>query len=234
MSDYVEPKRELLGSAVAAAVRDQIMSGEISPGDRLALAPLSAQMGMSITPVREALLLLSQDGWLIHEAHRGFRVAPIDREDVRDTYVVWATSEREMARRATTRLTDPDLRKLREVDGQLRDLRDHHTDLALALNHQLHRTIHEISHAAKLVWFANAALRAVPLRFNEAFPSVPGWADINRYGHTPIIDAMEAGDADTAGNLMYDHFIDTGDLLIHQLDELGLWAEKPEEAPVAQ
>jgi DNA-binding GntR family transcriptional regulator len=230
MSDYVGPRRELLGSAVTAAVRDQIMNGEISPGDRLALGPLSAKMGMSMTPVREALLLLSQDGWLIHEAHHGFRVAPIDRNDVRDTYLLWATAERELTCRATERLTAPDLLKLRQVDGQLRDLRDHQSDFALTLNHQFHGAIHEIANSAKLVWFANVALRSVPLRFNETFTSVPGWAKINRYGHTPIIDAMEVGDAATAGSLTFNHFIDTGDLLIHQLDELELWAHRPEDA----
>lgn len=212
-----------MGEEVGATLRAEILNGEIHPGDHLSLAPLAEKMGTSITPVREALLQLSQDGWVIHEAHRGFRVAPLKREDLQDTYFIWATAEGEIARRAAVRAEDGDVYALRDIDSQLRELKNHHTSLALTLNQEFHSAVHTISDSSKLVWFADTALRSVPLRFTEVFQFVPGWAEINRYGHTEIIDAIQAHDERKAEKLMREHFLATGDLLIKQLDQIGLW-----------
>ncbi|GAA1994829.1 GntR family transcriptional regulator [Nakamurella flavida] len=217
-------KRELLGGAVVGVVRDLILSGDVRPGERLGLTRLSELMGMSSTPVRQALFQLSQDGWLVHEPHRGFWVAPLDRADLQDTYQVWARLEGEIAVRATRRATAEQLAAIRTLNGALTELVDHRSQTALDLNEQFHSAVHAVSGAHRLVWFADVAIRSVPLRFNEAFQTVPGWAEVNRHGHTAIVDAMESGDADRAGELMQEHFVRTGELLISQLDELRLWA----------
>jgi DNA-binding GntR family transcriptional regulator len=218
------PKRELLGQAVAALIRERILRGEIRAGERLGLAVLAEQMEMSITPVREALLQLAQDGWLVHRAHRGFEVVSMREVDVRDTYTMWAHAEGELASRAAAVVDPAGVAALRRADQRLRDLDDHGTAHALALNRDLHDTVHEIADAPKLVWFAQAAMRLVPLDFSEIFNSVHGWSDVNRYGHTAIIDAIEAHDAERASELMAGHFRATGDLLIAELGSKGFWA----------
>ena len=65
MNFGVKPGRELLGHAVASAIRDEILTGEVQHGEQLRLAPLAEKLNMSITPVREALLLLAQDGCFV-------------------------------------------------------------------------------------------------------------------------------------------------------------------------
>src|SRR5438552_3432436 len=75
-------KPELMGQAVASLIRDQILSGELKYGEALRLAPLAEKLDMSITPVREALLQLAQDGWVVHQPNRGFRVVPMRRDNV--------------------------------------------------------------------------------------------------------------------------------------------------------
>lgn len=229
MTSLDVPRRELLGQAVAAVIRDQILRGEIHQGKRLALAPLSIQMNMSITPVREALLLLAQDGWVVHEAHRGFRVAPIRRQDVIDTYLMWASAEGELSARAALKRTPQTVARLRAINARLGAMEDHHTEVALAVNSEFHEAVHDIADAPKLRWFSDAAVRLVPLRFNDSFPSVPGWADVNRYGHTSIIDAIEAGDEQDAHRLMHAHFMTTADLLLQQLDQISFWDDAAEE-----
>ncbi|MEA9984191.1 MULTISPECIES: GntR family transcriptional regulator [Subtercola] len=223
MSFTEVPRRELLGQAVASVIRNQILGGEIHQGERLALAPLSLKMEMSITPVREALLLLAQDGWVVHEAHRGFRVAAIRRDDVIDTYLMWATAEGEIAARAAARRETADIVRLRAIDARLNEMQDHHTGDALALNTELHVSVHQIADAPKLAWFADAAARLVPLRFADSFTSVPGWAEVNRYGHTSIIDSIEAGNIARSRVLMHDHFMLTADLLLRRLDAISFW-----------
>lgn len=178
---------------------------------------------MSITPVREALLLLTQDGWLVHEPNRGFRVAPLRRQDVDDTYFMWSVAEGEVAVRAARRATEDDVVRLRDIDEQIRAVPQGDGVRATTLNRSLHQAIAEIADAPKLVWFAEAARRLIPLRFPDSFQDVPGWAEVNRTQHGPIIDAIAAHDTKAAGEGMAAHLRHTGDLLLRWLDSMGFW-----------
>lgn len=195
------------------------------------LGQLAEQLGVSVTPVREALLLLSQDGWVRHEPNRGFRVAAIRRKDVEDTYLMWSTAEGEIAARAATRATAHDIDHLREIDGAIRQADPEDGHLATELNSALHHYVSVIADAPKLDWFARAASRLVPLQFPENFHVVPGWAEVNRTQHEPIIAALAAGDVNAARERAAAHFRGTGDLLMRWLDSLEFWGEP--EAPQA-
>lgn len=225
-------KLELMGHAVAALIREQILSGEVKHGDALRLAPLAEKLNVSITPVRDALLQLSRDGWVTHQPNRGFRVVPMRRDNVVDTYFMWATAEGELAARAASRSTPESIFVLRRLDAELHKLGDHHSKHALDLNSELHTAIHAMADAPKLLWFADAARRLVPLQFDSSFHSVPGWAEINRFGHTAVIDRIESGDSPGARKLMFDHFEATCNLLVTWLDGLDFW--EPESASVGQ
>ncbi|MBB5156483.1 GntR family transcriptional regulator [Saccharopolyspora phatthalungensis] len=218
-------EKEQLRSNVASAIRDQIMARTVHPGDTLRLGQLAEELGVSITPVREALLLLSQDGWVRHEPNRGFRVAPIRRKDVEDTYLMWSTAEGEIAARAATRATSRDVAYLREIDQRIRDADPSDGHLATELNSALHHYVSVIADAPKLNWFAQAASRLVPLQFPENFHVVPGWSEVNRTQHTPLIDAIAAGDVEAARSGTAAHFQGTGNLLIQWLDSLEFWSE---------
>ncbi|MEU3270583.1 GntR family transcriptional regulator [Saccharomonospora sp. NPDC006951] len=226
-----EAGREQLRSNVASAIRDQILDRKVRPGDSLRLGQLAEQLGVSVTPVREALLLLTQDGWVRHEPNRGFRVAPIRRKDVEDTYLMWATAEGEIAARAATRATAADVAHLRDIDQQIRDADPADGHLATRLNSAFHDYVAVIADAPKLDWFSQAASRLVPLRFPENFHVVPGWSEVNRTEHGPLIDAIAAGEVEKARAGMAAHFRDTGNLLMRWLDSLDFWSEP--ETPTA-
>lgn len=217
---------DLMVDAVAATIRERILTGQVEYGQVLRLAPLAEELDTSITPIREALMRLAQDGWVAHVPNRGFRVTPIRRKDVEDTYFIWATAEGELAARAASAITPAAVEDLRATDADLHDLEDHHSKAAIDLNFRLHSKVHDIACAPKLLWFADAARRHVPLHMDATFYSVPGWHAINRYGHTSIIDAVADRDAATARKLMGDHFLQTGDLLLTWLDSLGFWADE--------
>ncbi|PKW16515.1 GntR family transcriptional regulator [Saccharopolyspora spinosa] len=218
-------EKEQLRSNVASAIRDQIMARTVHPGDTLRLGQLAEQLGVSITPVREALLLLSQDGWVRHEPNRGFRVAPIRRKDVEDTYLMWSTAEGEIAARAATRATSRDVAYLREIDQRIRDADPSDGHLATELNSALHHYVSVIADAPKLDWFVQSASRLVPLQFPENFHVVPGWSEVNRTQHTALIDAIAEGDVEAARSGTAAHFQDTGNLLMQWLDSLEFWSE---------
>lgn len=74
---------------VSVAIRSRFLSGDMHPDEIIRLSQLADQLGVSVTPVREALLMLAQDGWLVHEPHRGFQVRRLRRQDIEDVYRVW-------------------------------------------------------------------------------------------------------------------------------------------------
>src|SRR5438105_2046589 len=108
--------RVQLKDEAAAHIRELIVSGQVAPGELVRLAPLAERLGASVTPVREALLLLAQDGWVTQEPNRGFRVGSFTRRDIADAYWVHARVAAELAARAALVVTSETLAVLRELD----------------------------------------------------------------------------------------------------------------------
>jgi DNA-binding GntR family transcriptional regulator len=215
--------RVQLRDEAAAYVRELIVSGQAAPGTLLRLGPLAQQIDASITPVREALLLLAQDGWVVQEPNRGFRVAPISREDVEDSYLVQALVVGELAARAAAQSTDEAISELRRLDAEIIALDDagdyqHVEDL----NYRLHGVIYGLADSPRLVWFVEAASRFVPRRF---WATIPGWVEHNRTEHGPVIDAVEARDSERARELMAAHIRGAGALLVDYLSSISFWDE---------
>lgn len=213
--------RVQLRDEAAAYIRELIVSGQAAPGTLLRLGPLAEQIDASITPVREALLLLAQDGWVAQEPNRGFRVSPIRRDDVEDSYLVQAFVAGELAARATERVTPQAVAELRRLDAEIADLdgeRNH--ERVEELNYRLHGVVYGLADSPRLVWFVRTASRFVPRRF---WATIPGWLEHNRAQHRPIIDAVEVGDASRARELMAAHIRRAGELLVAHLDSIGFW-----------
>lgn len=73
-----------LGELMLLRLRADILSTDLAPGAKLALHHLAKQYGIGITPLRDALGQLAGDGLVVMESQKGFRVAPVSREDLRD------------------------------------------------------------------------------------------------------------------------------------------------------
>jgi DNA-binding GntR family transcriptional regulator len=83
-------RKQPLRDAVHASLRDRIVEGRLPPGSRLPDVQLAAELGVSRTPVREALLRLATEGLVESDPNRGFFVAALCRQDVLETYpLVW-------------------------------------------------------------------------------------------------------------------------------------------------
>jgi DNA-binding GntR family transcriptional regulator len=215
------PERNQLRHSVAATIRELIISGQAPPGDLLRLAPLAEQMDMSITPVREALLLLAQEGWVVQEPNRGFRVLPIRRNDVEDTYFVHQFVAGELAARAAANATGEQVALLRALDEQINDLADDADIEAERLNYELHQQLYDIAESPRLGWFVVAASRFVPRQF---WGTIPGWRAHNRTGHKQVIDMLENKDREGARLAMSAHIHNARILLLNRLDSIDFWA----------
>src|SRR2546430_2848169 len=102
-------RRAQLSDEVAGHLRAAIMSGALRPGTFIRLDETAAKLGVSATPVREALLKLRGEGMVQLEPHRGHVVLPLSRQDVDDIFWVQATIARELAISATECITEVEI-----------------------------------------------------------------------------------------------------------------------------
>ncbi|MDX6468187.1 MAG: hypothetical protein QOI27_3227 [Gaiellaceae bacterium] len=219
-SSSTQPRLQLKDEA-ATHIRELIVSGQVPPGQLLRLAPLAERIGASITPVREALLLLAQDGWVTQEPNRGFRVMTITRRDVEDAYLVQAFVSGELAARAALVIDDEQIAALRLIDEEIKAHTQDDAGYLERANYELHDAIYTVADSDRLTWFVRSASRFVPRRL---WGMIPGCIELNRTGHAPVIDALEAHDPSAARLAMSSHIEFAGQLLLRHLDSIGFWA----------
>src|SRR6516164_2754414 len=103
---------------VHALIRERIVKGELLPGNRLQDVQLAAALGVSRTPVREALLRLEREGLVESDPNRGFFVAPLSRKEVLETYpIVWSLEC--LALDSCEPLTPPQVKALRQINAEM-------------------------------------------------------------------------------------------------------------------
>jgi DNA-binding GntR family transcriptional regulator len=212
--------RVQLKDEAAAHIRELIVSGQVAPGELMRLAPLAERVGASVTPVREALLLLAQDGWVTQEPNRGFRVGKLTRRDVADAYWVHARVAGELAARAAEAIDDETIAQLWELDADIQARGDQDEGLLEASNFALHDTIYAVADSPRLAWFVSASSRFVPRRF---WGMIPGWFEHNRNGHAEILTALAAHDVERSRIAMAAHIEAASALLLAYLDSISFW-----------
>ena len=111
--------RPQLSEDVARFVRRRIFDGTYAAGNYVRLDQLAAELGISVTPVREALFALRAEGLVAQQPHRGFVVLPVTGRDVTDVANVQAHVGGELAARAAVNITDDQLRELKEIQAEL-------------------------------------------------------------------------------------------------------------------
>jgi DNA-binding GntR family transcriptional regulator len=188
-------------------VRGLILSGELAPGAVLPQATLAQTIGMSTTPLREALRRLKQDGLVELDAHRDARVRPLDATEARDLLELRRSLDPLAASLAAQRRTEADLADVRAALDGLEALSASPSIAQLESHHRFHAAIHRASHNTLLVdvldglWVKTDRYRRHGL--------AAGRSDEEREArateHRLLFEAVRDGDADTAAELMRRH-----------------------------
>lgn len=110
-------QRANLTTHVYEALKEMIATRQLQPGERLVPGELAADMGVSQTPVREALAALVQDGLVTQYQRKSYCVSVIEPETVRELYEVRLALDQYLASVIVDRVTDADLEALRELLG---------------------------------------------------------------------------------------------------------------------
>lgn len=108
--------RVLLRDRAYHVLRDAIISGELAPGEVIRDVELAGRVGLSRTPVREALARLSDDGLVESKPHAWTRVTPLVHRDVRDALVVVRAMHELAVRLAVPRMSERDHRRMRAAN----------------------------------------------------------------------------------------------------------------------
>ncbi|PTR31416.1 GntR family transcriptional regulator [Rhodococcus sp. OK519] len=214
-------RRPQLSDDVAVHVRNVIMSGGVRPGDFIRLDETAAELGVSVTPVREALLTLRGEGLVELVPHRGYVVAPLSRDDVNDVFWLQGRIAEELATRAVDCMDDDVAAELTDVNDQLRravELGD--AARIEELEFAFHRILNRLAGARKLSWFLMGATRYTPVHF---YSSDREWGDDAVASHTRVINALVAGDRAAVAAETRAHFDDGATRLVRHLESVGIW-----------
>jgi DNA-binding GntR family transcriptional regulator len=215
-------RREQLSDEVAARLRIDIMTGALRPGTFVRLDETAAALGVSITPVREALRTLRGEGLVALEPHRGHVVVPLTRGDVEDIFWLQSTIARELAATAATRITEAEIEDLERLNDDLAEaVAEQDPDEIAAAEFAFHRAFNRATGRIKLAWFLLHVARYLP---GQVYTGDPEWGVSAVAGHRELIAALRRRDVDTVVRLTGGEFADGAQRLIARLDESGLWS----------
>ncbi len=194
--------RSLLRDDVYRRLRDAIVDGTFAPGEQLRDGELAAWLGVSRTPVREALLRLGGSGLVVAQPGRSTTVSVIDETTLRDARDVVAAMHQLAVRESVARLTTEDIDRMRMANRRFADAAERgDVDGALDADDELHAVpVHALGNAALqsvLDQFGPIVRRAERLRFSRD-------AARSAAQHEEFIALCERGDGAAAAAVAYD------------------------------
>ena len=216
MNAQLRSVRLQLGDVAAAFLRDQITSGTLPAGAPVRPETVADELGISTTPAREALQALRAEGFLELAPRRGFTVAKVDGNDIRDMFLVQSMVAGELAARATANATPDIIAALDKIHTDLIDAAQRADLNGLEeLNHAFHREINLAANAPKLAQVIRLVSRYAPRRF---YASINGWPETTAHDHSILLEAIRRGDAESARREMSEHVHHAGEQLAQHVD----------------
>ncbi|MCU0253577.1 MAG: GntR family transcriptional regulator [Acidobacteria bacterium] len=195
----------------ADRLRVEILEGRVPPGQWLRQEKLARELGVSQTPVREALKQLAAEGIVEHVPYRGIRVVSFSPEDVEDLYTSRICSEGRAARFAAQQIEKRVLDELRELHRRMQAcVTPHELTAYRELNRQFHLAIIHASRRPYLVRSLTQLWTAFPTMLWGIIPGVastsaPGRDDPDTAEHEEIIAALAARDPVRSERAMQRH-----------------------------
>ena len=214
--DRLAGPAESLADQAVAAIRAAIRDGTLRAGRLYSAYQVASHLGVSRSPVREALMRLAEAGMVAFERNRGFRIVIPGAADIAEIFQLRLLLEVPAVRQAAKRAPPGLVTGLAAELSQMRAAAAGH-DEALFMRHdqRLHRLILETA--------GNARLTALVDNLRDATRTLGASTadrsrDLNDIAaeHVPIVDAIAAADATAAGEAMAYHVTHTGRLLVAQ------------------
>ena len=194
-----------LRDVVFQTLRQAILKGELQPGERLMEIKLAETLGVSRTPIREAIRKLELEGLVVMIPRKGAAVANITEKDTKDVLEVRRTLEMFAVEVACERITKEQLVELKNAAKAFESAKGSMDLIRIAESDmKFHEIIYEATHNERLLQMLNN-LRENMYRYRIEYLKDPNYYDSLVGEHREILNAIEQGDKKTAAVCMRDH-----------------------------
>lgn len=216
------PSRALLRPTstqqVADFIRGQIFEGNLKIGDRVPQDEIAAELGVSRVPVREAVIALDREGWVMIQPHRGAFVVGLDEDSTRDHYELLGRVYGYGAHRMAERATPEEIAGLAQVQHDMLAAPDAAT--FSPLNTEFMRRLVVLARSRRVS--ATIRLMAVPIVTGDFFAEVPDAIKIRKRHLRVIMKALKSGDGETAEREIVAMLRQEADLVVALLTSRGV------------
>jgi DNA-binding GntR family transcriptional regulator len=211
------PVTRSASEVAAELIRAAVLDGRLEPGVRLKEEDLARELGISRTPVREALLVLQTEGLIEGLPNRGSVVRSHSTDDLLDMYEMRALLEGYACRRAATRISEADLERLKESLVRFsRVRRKNDLQELVRENMVFHNTILDAAGSERLTRMVRTVIE-MPLVYRSYIWYSKDQVAISEHYHGRLVAALEARDGDRAELIMKEHVFEARDFLISEI-----------------
>ena len=213
-------ERKSLGQDVFEYLKNAIIDQTIEPGSRLVESKIADMLGISRTPLREALHKLEREDWIERIPTGGFKVVTLTSDDIEQTFGIRSVLEAYAARLAAENHQDNDLvpleKKIEEFKKCLELKKD--SDKLQKINTQFHDLLYNLSKSPKLIKMINQ-LRAQISRFRRIILKQYEYALQSSNDHVKMLDAIKNRDGKKVEKLVRRHIIKGKNVVLSELNK---------------
>ncbi|UTD26761.1 GntR family transcriptional regulator [Bradyrhizobium sp. WD16] len=219
VGQHLRLRRTSLHERAVERLRELIIRGDLAQGTELVEAELCALIGVSRTPLREALKLLAASGLVELRQNRSARVAVMKRDEILSLFETLSGIERHAAELAAVRMEAEDLGELTRMQDEMeQQFAGRNIDVYFALNHALHQAIVAGTRNPLLSETHQWLIARAEWARYSALRSRQRWDESVRE-HRDILAALTARDATAAGRLLAQHVMNTGFEVVQALSD---------------
>ena len=214
--DSYQPLREV----VCETLREAIRGGVLKPGERLMEIQLAEELGVSRTPVREAIRKLELEGYVIMMPRRGTYVANLSIRDVNEVFEIRTTLDSLASGLAAERITDEELERLERLLVLIGEyIEQNDMDKIVETDMEFHDILYQASRNARLVGIIYN-LREQLTRFRSTSMSYPGRLKETLEEHIRIVEAIAQGNVELAQKAAEEHMEKSEQTLLISMENL--------------
>ena len=212
-----ESARTLLREQAYARLRDAILEGTLEPGEQLRDADIAAWLGLSRTPIREALARLEEYGLVETSPNRYTRVTPLSASDAQDAFSVVAALHGLAAELGAARVSPDELAAMRRANDDFAGaLRAGDVDAAIETDDRFHAVLVQASANREIVRSLERLMPKLRRLERARFGSLAGRRSVEQ--HERIAALCEAGDAEGAAAAVRENWLSLGALIHRSFD----------------
>lgn len=191
--------------AVLAELRLAIITGELRPGEQILQDALAERFGVSRVPLREALKILEGEGQVIYRPHRGYFVASLDLDDLREVYRIRDLLESEAVAVAVPKMTDEDVAALVDALDVVEEASASGDVATMSeANRRFHFGLIEVANLPRLSRLIRVLWDATDV-YRSLYYADGRHRDAVHDEHRAVLDAVRVGDAEQAIALLRAH-----------------------------